>query len=60
MYIQYIEFRANPVFQGKRKLLKILNDKKYIFNRVDAGQTLFFKASAGCSKFGMIKNIYMQ
>jgi len=29
MYIQYSKFRANSVFQGKRKLLKILNNKQY-------------------------------
>jgi len=28
-YIQYSKFKAHSVFQGKRKLLKILNDKKY-------------------------------
>jgi len=42
-------FRAESVFQGKRKLLKILNDKKY-FNTVNSGQTLFLRASASCSK----------
>jgi len=41
-YIQQSEFRANSVFQGKRKLLKILNDKKYIVNTVNSGQTLSF------------------
>jgi len=29
-YIQYSKFKAHSVFQGQRKLLKILNDKKYI------------------------------
>jgi len=41
-------FRANSVFQGKRKLLKILNDKKYIFNTVNSGHTLSFRASNSC------------
>jgi len=43
-------FRANFVFQGKRKLYKSLNDKKYIFNTVNSGHALFFRASASCSK----------
>jgi len=41
MYIQYSEIRAHSVFQGKRKLLKILKDKKYIFNTVKSGHTVF-------------------
>ena len=47
--------RANSVFQGKRNLFKILNNKKYIFNTVNAGQTLFFRASASSSKFLKVK-----
>jgi len=35
------KFRANSVFQGKRKLLKILDNKKYIFNTVYSGHSLF-------------------
>jgi len=38
-------------------LFNILNDKK--FNTVNSGQTLLFRASAGCSKFCMIK-VYIQ
>jgi len=38
-------FRANSVFQGKRRLFKILNDKKYIFSTVNSGHTLFLRAS---------------
>jgi len=56
-------FRANSVFQGKRKLFKILNDKKYIFITVNSGHTLFFRASTSCSKvlkdkkyFNAVKN----
>ena len=37
-------------FSEERKLLKILNDKKYIFNKVNSGHTLFFRASASYSK----------
>jgi len=51
-------FRGNSVFQGKRKLLKILNNKKYIFNTVNSGPTLFFRASASCSKFLNVKSIF--
>jgi len=43
-------FRANSVFQGKRKLFTIMNDKKYIFNTVNSKHTLFFRASASFSK----------
>jgi len=42
-------FRANSV-QGKSKLLKILNDKKYIFNTVNSGHTLFFRAAQVAQK----------
>jgi len=42
-------FSENSVFQGKRKLVKILKDKKYIFNTVNSGHTVF-KASASYSK----------
>jgi len=51
-------FRSNSVFQGKRRLFKILNDKKHIFNTVNSGHTLFFRASVSCSKFCRIKNIF--
>ena len=34
-------FRANSVFQGKRRLFKILNDKKYILNAVNSGTLCF-------------------
>jgi len=33
--------RADSDFQGKRRLFKILNDKKYIFNRVNSGTLCF-------------------
>jgi len=33
--------RAHSAFQGKRKLLKILHVKKYIFNTVNSGHTVF-------------------
>jgi len=87
-YIQCSEFRIHSVFQGEQKLLKHPNCKKYIkyskkFHdkfvlRASAssskilkdkniskqwkisGQTLFFRACASCSKFWIIKNIYIQ
>ena len=43
IYIQYSEFSARSIFQGKCKLFKILNDKKFIFSRVNLGQAIFFK-----------------
>jgi len=49
---------GQTVFQGKRKLFKILNDKKYVFNTVNSGHTLFFRASAGCSKILIIRSIF--
>jgi len=50
MYIQYNKFRAHSVFQGKPKLLKVLNVKS-IFNRVENFRvTLFFRASTSFSK----------
>ena len=57
-YIQYSEnFRANSVFQGKRKLFKILNDKKSVFHTVNSGHTLFFRASKSCSNTLDVKSI---
>jgi len=38
-------------------LLKILNDKKYIFNTVNSGHTLFFRASKSCSNILNIKSM---
>jgi len=34
-------FRGNSALQGRHKLFKILNDKKYIFNTMNSGQSLF-------------------
>jgi len=48
-------FRATCVFQGKRKLLEILNDKKYIFSTVTSGQTLFSGQAKVAQKSWMIK-----
>jgi len=42
--------RADYVFQDKRRLVKVLNDEKYIFYKVNSGHTLFFSASTSCSK----------
>jgi len=51
-------FRENSVFQGKHRLFKILNDKKYIFNIVNSGHTLFFRESTSCSKILNVKTIF--
>ena len=50
--------RATLFFQGKRKLLKNLNNKKYIFSTVNSGHPLFFRASASCSKILNAKSIF--
>jgi len=34
-------FMANPVFRARASCSKVLDDKKYIFNTVNSGQTLF-------------------
>jgi len=52
-------FRANSVFQGKLKLLKNPECKKYIqYSEKFPGQTLFFRASASCSKILNVKSIF--
>ena len=43
-------------FQDSASCSKILNDKKYIFNRFNSGHTLFFRASASSSKILNDKN----
>jgi len=53
-------FRTNSVIQGKRRLFKILNDKKYVFNAVNSGHTLFCSASTSCSKILNVKLYSMQ
>jgi len=35
-----------------------MNDKKYKYNTVISGHTLFFRASTNCSKMWMVKNIF--
>jgi len=52
-------FIASSVFRASASCLKILNDKKYIFNTVkNFRATLFLRASASCSKILNDKNIY--
>jgi len=43
-------FRANSVFQDKRRLFKILNDKKYILNTVHLRHTLFSRQTQVAQK----------
>jgi len=45
------KYKPNSVFQGKRKLFKILNDKKHIFNTVISRHSLFFQG-----KHKLLKN----
>ena len=45
-------------FQGKRKLLKIPENKKYIFSTVNLGHPLLFRASANSSKLLNVKSIF--
>jgi len=49
-------FRANFVFQGKRKLFKILKDKN-TFNTVNSGHILFFRTSNSCSNILNVNSI---
>ena len=51
-------FRANSVFQGKRKLLKTPVNKKYTFSTVNLGHPLLFRTSASCSKLLNVKSIF--
>ena len=44
------EFQGKLCFQGKRKLPKILNDKKYFNTVKNFRASLIFRASASCSK----------
>ena len=52
MHIQYSEFRAHSVFQGKRKFLETSEWWKYtLLNTVkNSRATLFFRAIASSSK----------
>jgi len=51
-----IILRAKSVFQGMRKLFKILKDKN-TFNTVNSGRTLFFRASKSCSNILKVKSV---
>jgi len=51
-------FRTNSVFKASASCSKILNDKKYIFNTVNSGHTLFLRASTSCSKILYVKSIF--
>jgi len=57
-YIQYGEFRAH-YFSGQAQVAQnSWKIKNISIQWKIPGQILFFKASAGCSKFWMIKNVY--
>jgi len=52
-------FRANSVSRAHASSSKILNDKKYIFNTMkNSRATLFFSASASCSKILNVKSVF--
>ena len=51
-------FRAHSVFQGKRKLVKNPERETYIQYSEKFQGTLFFRASASCSKILNVKNIF--
>ena len=60
-YIKYSEkFHDKLCFQGKRKFLKNPENKNISMQWKFSGQTLFLRACASCSKFRVIKNIYIQ
>jgi len=58
IYIQYNEFRANSVFRASPSCSKILNDKKYIFNIVNSGHTLFLQGKGMLLKNPESKSIF--
>ena len=51
-------FKANSVFQGKRKLFKTPENKKYIFSTVNLGHPLLFRASPSFSELMNVKSIF--
>ena len=53
-------FRENSVFRASASCSKFLNDKKYIFNRENSGQTLFSGQTQVAQKSWMIKNVSTQ
>jgi len=50
--------RATLFFRESAGYSKLLNNKKYIFGTVNAGNPLFFRASASCSKIQKVKSIF--
>jgi len=66
IHIQCSEFRAHSVFQGKQKLLKHPECKKYIKYSEDVMTNSVFRASASSSKilkdkkyFNAVKNFWV-
>jgi len=52
VYIQYSKFRAHSVFQGKRKLLKIPECKKYIqYSEIFRANSVFQLTSKVITEF---------
>jgi len=50
IYIEYSEFKAHSVFQGKRKLLKNLNVKSMFNAEKNFGANCFLRQAQSCSK----------
>jgi len=59
-YIQYSEFRAHSVFEGKQKLLKHLNVKSILNTAKKSMTNSVFRASTSSSKILNNTNISMQ
>jgi len=59
-YIQYSEkFQGKLCFQSKHKLLKNPEWKKYVqYSKNFQGHSVFFRASASCSKILNVKSIF--
>jgi len=58
MCIQYFEFRAPSVFQGKRSCSKILNTKKYIQYSENFQGKLCFQGKHKLLKILNVKNMF--
>jgi len=58
IYIQYSEFRAHSAFQGKRKLLKYPECKKYVQYHEKFQGISVFRASASCSNILNVKSMF--
>jgi len=63
MLFYSIQFIHSQIWLWKRQYLPVMNltarhCKKYIFNTIKSGHSLFFRASASCSKILNVKSIF--